>query len=267
VLGKKEFNLTINTTSTFEMSTTTNKEIPQMFYEYLPASELIEKLKMHPRDLVLRAMRKQVKLFYPIKSNKNLTYYNVTKIDSQIKVLWMFIRTFFLLSIGLDNRKYIVSQIIQIRGINNLNALATNSLNELLVFSYCFETESTILEHENFWNTFHSVNFNDVLVQVNDALSLKELILEEKAEVEENATATNEDSLVKSKTKKGKREEVFLAWLTGKNELEVSNMKKDDVWDQLRKIDPHLFVSEPKSFLRRQQIITFKYGRKVPLEA
>ena len=66
----------------------------------------------------------------------------------------------------------------------------------------------------------------------------------------------------KNPTKQDQREMVFIDWLKGKDEFEVSNMRKDDVWEELRKIDPHLFISEPKAFFRRQQIITFKSGRK-----
>jgi hypothetical protein len=62
--------------------------------------------------------------------------------------------------------------------------------------------------------------------------------------------------------KQTQREKVFFEWLTVKGEQVVSNMKKDDVWEELRKLDPHLFSSEPKTFFRVQQLITFKSGRK-----
>jgi len=59
-----------------------------------------------------------------------------------------------------------------------------------------------------------------------------------------------------------RRENVFLEWLKGKDELVISNTKKDDVWKELRKLDPHLFSSLPKNFFRVQQIVEFKSGRK-----
>jgi hypothetical protein len=62
--------------------------------------------------------------------------------------------------------------------------------------------------------------------------------------------------------KQSQRETIFIKWIEGIGELAVSNMKKDDVWEELRKLDPHLFISEPKTFFRIQQIITFKSGRK-----
>jgi hypothetical protein len=62
--------------------------------------------------------------------------------------------------------------------------------------------------------------------------------------------------------KQSQRETIFIKWIEGIGELAVSNMKKDDVWEELRKLDPHLFGSESKNFFRIQQIITFKSGRK-----
>ena len=244
-----------------------DKEIIQMFYEYLPASELIVKLKMHQRDLVLRAMRNQVKLYYPVRSEKHLTYYPLSKIDTPLKSFWMALRTLLLWGIGLENRRYATGQIVPIRGIHNLNALALNSLTETLVFGYCFDSDSVIQRHEYIRNKFHPIHFDDVLVRIDDALELRQLILSEKAELEaENQPTEDDEALNKPKTKQAQREEVFLTWLADKDELEVSNMKKDEVWAELRNIDPHLFVSEPKAFFRVQQIITFKSGRKATQE-
>lgn len=62
--------------------------------------------------------------------------------------------------------------------------------------------------------------------------------------------------------KQTQREIVFLEWYKDRDELVVSNMKKDDVWEELRKLDPHLFSSEPKAFFRVQQIMEFQPGRK-----
>lgn len=62
--------------------------------------------------------------------------------------------------------------------------------------------------------------------------------------------------------KQTKRETIFIKWIEGVGEQVVSNMKKDDVWEELRKLDPHLFSSLPKNFFRVQKIITFKPGRK-----
>jgi len=58
------------------------------------------------------------------------------------------------------------------------------------------------------------------------------------------------------------REIIFIKWLDGKDELIVRNTKKADVWDELRKLDPHLFSSEFKHFFRKQKIIEFIRGPK-----
>jgi len=62
--------------------------------------------------------------------------------------------------------------------------------------------------------------------------------------------------------KQDQREIVFVDWLKDNEDLDVSNMKKDDVWEELSKLDSHLFGSLPKNFFRVQQIIKFKSGRK-----
>ncbi len=71
-----------------------------------------------------------------------------------------------------------------------------------------------------------------------------------------------EDSQSGSLTKQEQRELVFFAWLAERDEYEVSLMKKETVWAELRKIDPRLFSTEYKNFFRDQKRIVFKSGRK-----
>ena len=98
---------------------------------------------------------------------------------------------------------------------------------------------------------FSNVTFPQIFIEAKDLESIQEIL---------GSVAT------KKPTKQDERELVFIEWLKDKDELAVCNMKKDDVWAELRKIDPHLFVSEPKAFFRVQQIITFKSGRKATQE-
>jgi hypothetical protein len=233
----------------------------QFFWDYVPANELIEKLNLHQRDLVFRAMRKQVALYYPVKPEKYVTYYSVKKVSNGFKTLFMVLRTFFLPFLGLDHRGYHTGQIIQIRGHVNLNALAVNTLNESLVFSYCFDSDSVIHKLEKLRNKFHMINFDDVLVSIEDAYALREILISEKQEIQLEQ-ADCEDDLIKPKTKQTKREEVFLTWLQGKDEAQVSNIKKEEVWEELQQMDRQLFSVEPRNFFRDQKIITFKSGRK-----
>jgi hypothetical protein len=62
--------------------------------------------------------------------------------------------------------------------------------------------------------------------------------------------------------KQSQREIIFIEWLDGKDDLVVRNTKKADVWDELRKLDPHLFGSGFKHFFRNQKIIDFISGPK-----
>ncbi|HQT05423.1 MAG TPA: hypothetical protein PLU46_10595, partial [Thiotrichales bacterium] len=63
-------------------------------------------------------------------------------------------------------------------------------------------------------------------------------------------------------SKQEQRELIFFEWLTDKNEHMVSQMKKEEVLAELRKINPHLFMGDQKHFFRLQKRITFKSGRK-----
>ena len=62
--------------------------------------------------------------------------------------------------------------------------------------------------------------------------------------------------------KQQQREALFSGWLEGQNTDAVSNMRKEDVWEELRKIDSTLFNASSRHFFRNQKMITFKAGRK-----
>jgi hypothetical protein len=101
------------------------------------------------------------------------------------------------------------------------------------------------------------------LVEVNQATQLKEILASERATIEqEKADTENQVPSLKPMSKQSQREEIFLRWLAKKDKTLVSNMKKDEVWEELRKIDHRLFSVEPKNFFRDQKIVTFKPGRK-----
>jgi hypothetical protein len=235
-------------------------EVSQYFMDYIPASELISLWNIDESDLIIWAMRKQVDFYYPVKSEKRLTYCPVSAVTNNgVKGWLMRLRTFFL-PFGLDNRSYATGQLIAIKGFNNLNALGKKVLSEILVLAYCHDTESTILRHEYIRNKFHPIGFEDILIESSQALALKGIFIEERAAIKEEAE--DQAATLKPKSKQARREVVFLAWLAGKDEVQVSNMKKDDVWEELRKLDQRLFGVEPKNFFRDQKIITFKSGRK-----
>ena len=94
---------------------------------------------------------------------------------------------------------------------------------------------------------FNNIYYSHIFIEAKSLKAVEELL-----SIDKN----------KKPTKQEQRELVFIEWLDGKDYLKVSNMKKDDVWEELRKLDPHLFMSEPKTFFRVQDVITFKSGRK-----
>ena len=102
----------------------------------------------------------------------------------------MGLRTVFV-PYGLDNRSYSTGQIIAITGFNNLNALGKKVLSESLVFSYCHDSDSAIFRHEYLRNKFHPVRFEDILIQLDQALSLKDILADEKKAIEEEKTDAN----------------------------------------------------------------------------
>ena len=94
---------------------------------------------------------------------------------------------------------------------------------------------------------FSNISYAHIFIEANDLESIHGLL---------------GSGTTKKLTKQEQRELVFIEWLKDKDELTVCNMKKDDIWAELRNIDSHLFVSGPKTFFRVQQIIKFKSGKK-----
>ena len=146
--------------------------------------------------------------------------------------------------------------------------MARNLLNELELLSILIG-----LENEIIYTTVNgqlsalfdlpAISFEDIYLKTEDVISLYEILKKEKEELD---TPPNSDSQsltsVTKETKQTKREKVFLTWLQNKNNSEIAQMKKEDVLEQLRRIDPHLFMGDQKHFFRLQKIIEFKPGRK-----
>jgi hypothetical protein len=238
-------------------------KIKQSFINYIPANELIEILEIKQSELILSAMRKQVKLYYPNKSVKHLTYYPANKVGNSFKAFMILLITFFLPIWGVERRSYATGEILQIKGSYNLNALGTNTLSESLLFSYCHSTDTILLRHEKLINKFHFIQFKDILVDWDEAIELRKILFQEDKEIaEELAESAGQTSPFRLKTKQSQREKIFLNWLQDKDESHVSDMKKEDVWKELQQLNLRLFSVEPKNFFRDQKIITFKSGRK-----
>jgi hypothetical protein len=237
-----------------------DNELSTHYIDYIPADEIVSLLGIDRSELIFRAMRKHVEFVYPLKSEKLLTYYPITKVKNTLQQLYLSIRTF--LPFGLDNRQYPPGHLIKITDLRHLNAIGLNVLNESSLLARVDNGKKALLRYEKLRNTFHKIDFDDLLIPIESAENLSKRLHQERDDIALESFEEN-NGTIKKETKQAKREKVFINWLSDKNTDKVSNMKKDDVWEELRKLDPHLFSSEPKNFFRIQQIITFKSGRKL----
>jgi hypothetical protein len=94
---------------------------------------------------------------------------------------------------------------------------------------------------------FMDIEYKHIYIKAENIEAMEELLKEQ------NSPKTNKQS---------QRENIFIKWLYGKDDLVVRNTKKADVWDELRKLDPHLFSSGFKHFFRNQKTIEFISGQK-----
>ena len=152
-------------------------------------------------------------------------------------------------------------QALPIQHVDQFDKLYKRSLNEIDLFvdiegfhepiefqmsEYLFEMHAqrgTLTRPSD----FETINLENVFVRNSDLDTIARVA---------SGEAENKES------KQTRRENVFIKWLQGKDHQVVSNMKKDDVWEELRKLDRMLFGVESKNFFRDQKIITFKSGRK-----
>ncbi len=236
-----------------------DNELSNHFIDYIPADEIVNLLGIDRSELILRAMRKHVEFVYPLKSEKLLTYYPITKVKSTFQQLFFLIRTF--LPFGLDNRQYQAGHLMKITDLRYLNGLGLNVLNESVLLSRVDNGKKTLLRHEKLRNTFHKISFGDLLIPIESADNLSKLLKQERDDMAPESFEEN-NGTIKRETKQAKREKLFINWLADKNFGKVGNMKKEDVWEEMKKLDRSLFGVESKHFFRDQKIITFKSGRK-----
>jgi hypothetical protein len=145
--------------------------------------------------------------------------------------------------------------------IHQFDKLFKGVLNEIDLFEDIGDYHE-LIEYQRDLRLFHEYAGSSALtppIEFRD-IEYKHIFIEAK-----NIEAIEELLKTQSSPKANKqtqREIVFLEWLDGKDELVVRNMKTADVWEELRKLDPHLFSPEPKTFFRVQKIMAFKPGPK-----
>ena len=236
-----------------------DNELSTHFMDYIPANEIVSLFDIDRKELIFRAMRKHVEFVYPLKSQKSLSYYPIPKQKGIFEFFILLTR--FFLPFGVENRTYPPGHLIKITDLTFLNALGLNILNELNLLTSIDHENKYLCGYEKIRNTFHKINFEDLLIPIESAKNLQKIIKQELEDlVSEYYEEINGDK--KRLTKQAEREKVFINWLTDKDTNLIANMKKEDVWEEMRKFDRSLFSVEPKNFFRDQKIITFKSGRK-----
>lgn len=231
------------------------------FTNLVPLTELIEKHVKSSMDLkryFVAGIRKQIH-FYAV--NQNYKYVHMISWEEEELDHPPFQHRFY----GKE-KKFFVSkgEMLPLAKIHQFDKLFKGILNEIDLFEDIGDLHELVEYQKPDFNRklfdeyagdsglsspleFNNIQYTHIFIE---AKNLE--VIEERLRIEQN----------KKPTKQDQRESVFLEWLENKDELVVSNMKKDDVWDELRKLDPRLFVSDNKKFFRVQKIITFKSGRK-----
>lgn len=237
-----------------------------LFFNYLTADYVANELNIDHDDLTLRAMQRQINFYYPVKSTK-IMYFIPRSSAKKPLVLFLYL-AWGKISTGLLPQKTVIKgEMICLNLQKHLDLLAKNILNEKDIFFLDQQNNTLLLD----WfiktrNNFDSISFSDIYILPQDVLSLKNIMIDELAEIEQESLNGDETTLNKE-TKQTQREKVFLTWLYDKDEVEVANMKKEDVLKDLETIDPHLFMGNQKHFFRIQKIIEFKSGRKPKLNS
>lgn len=231
------------------------------FTNLVPLTALIEKHVRSPSDLknyFISGIKKQIHFYAVNQADKHvhMIYWEYDEIDCP---------PFQTRYYGKEEKFFVLKgHMIPVAKVHQFDKLFKGVLNEIDLFEDINDFHELVeyqqanfpldlfYEHAGDSNLtppqkFRDIGYQHIFIEAKNLEAIEELISFKQS---------------KNPTKQDQREMVFIDWLKGKDEFEVSNMRKDDVWEELRKIDPHLFISEPKAFFRRQQIITFKSGRK-----
>ncbi|MBR9868293.1 MAG: hypothetical protein GYB18_14485 [Oceanospirillales bacterium] len=232
------------------------------FTNLIPFTALIEKhvkSPTHLKECLVAGIRKQIHFYAVNQSDKyvHMVRWDEIEIDHP---------PFHARVYGKEKKFYVgKGKMLPLAKTHQFDKLFKGVLNEIDLFEDIGDLHELVeyqqrrnLFYEHAGNSgltspieFNNISYGHIFIEAKNLEAVEELLKVEKS---------------KKLTKQDERELVFIDWLKDKDEQAVSNMKKDDVWEELRKINPHLFVSGPKAFFRAQQIITFKPGRKVALE-
>lgn len=234
-------------------------------YYYVPFSFVTERLKIAEDKIIWAALRGTISLYFLNQSVKRLTYAPTDYLKG-----WGRFKNF--LGVGYSKRTLKKGDMVELSTVYTIDLLTKGILTEQDALFINPENGHYLIHsiqplfrylHANFLiNKFHAITLDHIYILRSD---LPELImsLKEPKQLDEGETES-EDSLVL--TRQEQRDLIFYEWLADKAEHRVSQMKKEDVLAELRKINPHLFMGEQKHFFRLQKRIIFQSGRKVDKE-
>lgn len=230
-------------------------------FNYVPITYTANKLEVSTDKIILEAMIGTISLYFVNQSVKVLAY-------APLEYLKGWAKFKHILRTGYKTELFSKGNMIELKTVHALDFLAKGVLTEKDGFFihpdggyYLVHSINPIFRylHANFLiNKFHSITLDQVFILRSDLAELKESLTAPK-QLDEDEVEDNQSGAL---TRQEQRELIFFEWLTDKNEHTVSQMKKEEVLAELRKINPHLFMGDQKHFFRLQKRITFKSGRK-----
>lgn len=241
-------------------------------FKYEPLSVALDRLNITLRELFIVAMEDNLSLYVVNQSNKALIYAPAVK-----KPRFSFLHSLF--RTDYKTVSYKKGEMIKLQYVKQIDLLAKGVMNELDCFMIHAESREFLVGkfHPLFrWmnlnailNEFHPITLDHIFIPehsiIKYQLALKGTTIQEildeirQENVNEGLPLETEAEVM---NKQRQRELIFYEWLTDKDEHKVSQMKKEEVLAELRKVNPHLFMGDQKHFFRLQKRIIFKSGRK-----
>lgn len=230
-------------------------------FNCIPIKAAADKLETSTDRLILECMKSTISLYFVNQSLKLLEY-------APLSYLKGWNRLKHLVRVGYEHITYNKGEMLEIITIKQLDYLAKGVLTEedaLILHPdgdyYLVHSINPLFRyfHVNFLiNKYHSINLDHVFMLRSELADVKAAI-EAPKQLDDDEVESSETGAL---TKQERREFIFFNWLKDQDEHQVSLMKKDDVLNDLRKIDPYLFMGDQKHFFRLQKRIIFKSGRK-----
>jgi len=224
------------------------------FTTLIPFSAILDKYTKSPQ---------KIKEYFVAGIRKKILFYAVNQSEKHVHMIrWS--------EDELDRPRYfekeenifvVKGKMLPLAKIHQFDKLFKGALNEIDLFEDIGDYHE-LVEYQRDLKLFPDYAENSNLTSPIDFMDIeyKHIFIEAKnIETIENAVKAQSSPKANKQTQ---REAVFVEWLHNQDELVVREMKVADVWGELRKLKPHLFNVEHRTFFRVQKIMTFKPGRK-----